>query len=134
MATAKKKTTKADTPEKVFACEHCKFIGKNGAGLKRHVSIKHTDVKPKKSTKAKSAQKKSKKFDHDKAFAWFLEDATRSYGDVAKQFKVTKQAIERIAKVTLDDGSWCTWAERRQMLGDEARKKLRTITKKRAGS
>lgn len=129
----KKKTTpKADAPkpEKVFACEHCKLVAKTSAGLKRHMLAKHPKSGVKAKPKAGTKKNSSRRFDHDKAFAWFLEDATRSYGDVAKQFKVTKQAIERIAKVTLDDGSWCTWAERRQMLGEEARKKAEDEYKK----
>ena len=63
------------------------------------------------------------KVDWDKAFAWFMEDATRSYSDVAKQFDVTKRSVERKATVVLENGSWVTWAERRQQVGDEVRKK-----------
>lgn len=123
------KPKQVSTPAKVNTCDACGFVAKNSTGLKRHVSAKHSDVaKPTKTTKSASKPKvkrksKGRKFNHDHAFAWYLEDATRSYADVAKQYGVTKKTVEQAAKVTLDDNSWCTWAERRQMLGDEARKK-----------
>lgn len=63
------------------------------------------------------------KVDWNKAFAWFMEDATRSYADVAREFDVTKRSVERKAYVDNDDGSFETWAERRQRVGDEVRKK-----------
>jgi hypothetical protein len=135
-----KQKKKADAPVKSFACEHCKFVGKSKAGITKHTNAQHlalsqsqreqakrvlipkkTEAKRKKSGTKKRTQ--AKKIDWDKAYAWFIEDTSRTYKDVAKQFGVSKTSVERNAKVTLDDGSWCTWAERRQMLGDEAQKK-----------
>ena len=135
-----KQTKKADTPQKSFACDVCSFVGKNASGLKRHALAKHSaagkHVATPKKTQAKrqkSSTKKrnqAKKIDWDKAYAWFLDDATRTYKDVAKQFSVSKTSVERNATVTLDDGSWCTWAERRQMLADEVKKKAEEEYKK----
>lgn len=71
---------------------------------------------------ARRRSRNATKIDWNVAFAWFLEDASRSYSDVAKQFDVSKRSVERKAFVNNDDGSFETWAERRQRVGDEARK------------
>lgn len=76
----------------------------------------------------------SKKFRYDEAYAWYMDDATRSYADVAKQFGVSKTTVENRAKVTIesgeDAGTWVTWAEHRQSLADEARKQMDEERKK----
>ena len=70
----------------------------------------------------------SKKFRYDEAYAWYMDDATRSYADVAKMFGVSKTTVENRAKVSItegdDKGTWRTWAEHRQALADEARTKM----------
>lgn len=88
---------------------------------------------------AKPAAKKGstkRKVDWNKAFAWFIEDHTRSYSDVAKQFGVTKHTVEQNAKVTYKDDTgatvWATWSERRHLLGENARKKAEEDYKKTA--
>lgn len=70
------------------------------------------------------------KIDWASAYRWYLEDATRTYSDVAKQFGVATRSVEVKAKITLKDGSWETWAERRLKLGDIARKKAEDDYKK----
>jgi hypothetical protein len=72
----------------------------------------------------------ARKWDVDAAYQWYMDDATRSYADVAKQFGIAKQTVENKAKIVLDDGSWETWAEHRQNLADEARKKMDEERKK----
>ena len=72
---------------------------------------------------AKRRAIKATKIDWSAAYAWYLEDVTRTYSDVAKQFGVSTTTVERQAKVDNDDGSWMTWAERRLELGEEAKKK-----------
>ena len=76
----------------------------------------------------------SRKFPYDAAYAWYMDDATRSYADVAKQFGVSKTTVENRAKVTIesgdDAGTWVTWAEHRQSLADEARKQMDEERKK----
>lgn len=94
------------------------------------------EPKPKKAQpkqKAKSARRaQSSKINWNDAFAWFLGDDTRSYSDVAKQFGVAKSTVERNARVSDDAGGWVTWAERRQLLGEIARKKIEEKYKKSA--
>lgn len=72
----------------------------------------------------------TRKFQYDEAYQWYMDDVTRSYSDVAKQFGVTKNTVERNAKVDTGDGSWTTWAEHRQNVVDEARKKMDEERKK----
>jgi len=84
----------------------------------------------------RAARKKGRKFDWNKAFEFYIADHTRSYADVAKQFGVVKKTIEQAAKYEYTDGkrkgTWCSWAERRQELGDIARKKTEEDYKKTA--
>jgi len=92
-------------------------------------------AKPAKKTVARK-KTTSKKVDWNKAFEWYIADHTRSYSDVAKEFGVTKRNVEKSAVYTYTDGkqkgSWVTWAERRQELGDLARKKAEEDYKKSA--
>jgi len=96
-------------------------------------------AKPAKQAKSKKSGGKrvqSKKIDWNKAFAFYIEDHTRSYSDVAKEFGVTKKSVERNAQYTITEGpekgSWITWAERRQEVGELARKKAEEDYKKTA--
>ena len=70
----------------------------------------------------------SRKWDVDAAYQWYMDDATRSYADVAKQFGIAKQTVENKAKISITEGeqkgTWVTWAEHRQNLADEARKAM----------
>lgn len=80
------------------------------------------------STKPKGAQRKGgRKLDPVKAYDFYFGDNTRSYADVAKEFGVSKNAVEAIAKVTIKEGpekgTWKTWAEHRQDLVEIAQKK-----------
>lgn len=63
------------------------------------------------------------KIDWQKAYQWFIADARRSYADVAKEFNVSKQSVERNARTTTEDGESVTWAKRRQLLGENTRKR-----------
>lgn len=63
------------------------------------------------------------KIDWQKAYQWFIADARRSYADVAKEFNVSKQSVERNARTTTEDGESVTWAKRRQLLGENAKKR-----------
>jgi hypothetical protein len=74
----------------------------------------------------------TQKVDWNKAYTWFIEDATRSYMDVAKKFNVTKRAVERQAAKVSPDGSKTTWAMRRRLLGEKADKKTEQDHKKSA--
>jgi hypothetical protein len=89
---------------------------------------KPAPAKPNKVAKlSKAAQKKAtiknpapktpgngkKKVDWEKAKRWYLDDATRSYADVAKQFGVTKRTVELQSK----KGD-TTWTTLRQDLGE----------------
>jgi len=52
---------------------------------------------------------------------WYMEDARRSYADVAKQFGVAKRSVEFQAKQATDaDGNPTTWAILRRDVGDQA--------------
>lgn len=62
------------------------------------------------------------KIDWQKAYQWFIADARRSYADVAEEFGVSKQSVERNARVTTEQGEIVTWAKRRQLLGENAKK------------
>lgn len=62
------------------------------------------------------------KLDWQKAYTWFIADARRSYADVAEEFGVSKQSVERNARITAEDGEIVTWAKRRQLLGENAKK------------
>ncbi len=64
----------------------------------------------------------AQKINWNKAYSWYIEDYTRSYSDVAREFKVTKRAVERKATKVLPDGSKNTWAMRRRLLGENAEK------------
>lgn len=76
----------------------------------------------------------TQKVNWNKAYAWFIEDATRSYSDVAKEFNVTKRAVERQASKVSPDGSKTTWAMRRRLLGEKAEKKTEQDYKKSAAA
>jgi len=91
-------------------------------------------AKPAKQTKSKKTN--GRKVDWNLAYEWYIEDHTRSYSDVAKQYGVSKQAVEKAAKYVYTDGeskgSWVSWSERRQELGEIARKKAEEDYKKTA--
>lgn len=93
----------------------------------------HTHVK---AAKPKKKAVTSRKVDWNKAFEYYIEDHTRSYADVAKEFGVAKRTVEQSAKYTYTEGdkkgTWVTWAERRQELGEIARKKSEEDYKKTA--
>jgi hypothetical protein len=93
-------------------------------------------VKYKAPAKRKSTATAGRKVDWNKAFEWYIADHTRSYADVAKEFGVVKKTVEQAAKYTYTEGErkgeWSTWAERRQELGENARKKAEEDYKKSA--
>lgn len=97
--------------------------------LKPHVRVKTPP-------KAKASGTQGRKVDWNKAFEWYIADHTRSYADVAKEFGVVKKTVEQAAKYTYTEGdkkgTWVTWAERRQELGEMARKKAEEDYKKSA--
>lgn len=70
------------------------------------------------------------KIDWQKAYQWFIVDARRSYADVAKEFNVSKQSVERNARTTTEDGESVTWAKRRRLLGENAKKQAEAEHKK----
>lgn len=137
-------TKKTPTPNKSFACSQCDFKTTTQGGLNRHVNTKHRvdnavnvdEQKPKAKPAAKAKKKAQpkrrthRKLDPVKAYDYYFSDATRSYADVAKEFGVSKQAVEAIAKVDVEEvvngkksKSWVTWAEHRLDLVEEAQKK-----------
>jgi hypothetical protein len=63
------------------------------------------------------------KINWQEAYQWFIADARRSYADVAKNFNVSKQSVERNARTTTEHGKSVTWAKRRQSLGENAQKR-----------
>lgn len=59
--------------------------------------------------------------DWSEARAWFMEDVTRSYSDVARQFKVSKRTVEFHAKLDGEgNAAEKTWAVIRRELGAAA--------------
>jgi transposase len=70
------------------------------------------------------------KIDWQKAYQWFIADARRSYADVAEEFGVSKQSVERNARATTEQGELVTWAKRRQLLGENAKKQAEDEYKK----
>jgi len=64
------------------------------------------------------------KIDWQKAYQWFIADVRRSYADVAEEFGVSKQSVERNARIANEQGEFVTWAKRRQLLGENAKKQV----------
>ena len=70
------------------------------------------------------------KIDWNKAYEWFMGDASRSYSDVAKEFDVSKRSVEKRATVLDGKGGWTTWAEKRRELGEIAKKEAEDAYRK----
>lgn len=76
-------------------------------------SVAQGGVDAKKHVKKPKARNQPTRIDWLKAEKWYMEDARRSYTDVAKQFGIGKRSVERHA-LTYDPG----WAAVRQELGE----------------
>ncbi len=88
-------------------------------------------TKPKTPAKSKAKQKavgqpvRKTKIDWEAAKRWYLDDARRSYNDVAKEFGVAKSTVEKHAKKGDD-----SWARGRQELGENATIEFQTEKQK----
>jgi len=79
------------------------------------------EVMPKRQTKNPQPRAKATQIDWIEARKFYMEDATRSYQDVADKFGVTLRGVEFQAKTDKGpDGKPTTWAILRKFYGEQA--------------
>lgn len=131
MATAnqsRSKKTQKDQLKPAVAKTSSKSPAPAASKAKKPSKTTKTAAKP--TTKPKSAKGRGGgKVDWEAAKRWYMDDARRSYADVAKQFGCVKKSVEdKSARDKKESGE--SWAETRQKTGEAATEQFQTEKQK----